>query len=102
MASDFLNFVVIYTILLCMFSIVGNLNFLFNIPEFGTLFDTFMTLIDASMGNYDFTIFDQIEDNPELLNFGKLYLLIGIIVFTILILNLIIAILSNTYNRFDP
>lgn len=58
MASDFLNFVVIYTVLLTMFSIVGNLNFLLYMPEFSSLFDSFITLLDASMGNYDFSIFD--------------------------------------------
>ena len=32
-------------------------------------------------------------------NFGKAYMLVGVIIFTIIILNLIIAILSNTYNE---
>ena len=35
-------------------------------------------------------------------NLGKVYVMIGVLLFTILILNLIIAILSNTYNIFDP
>jgi len=34
MASDFINFITIYIILVVMFSIVGNLNFLFDCPEF--------------------------------------------------------------------
>jgi hypothetical protein len=33
---------------------------------------------------------------------GDIYLLIVVITFTILILNLVIAILSNTYNKNDP
>jgi hypothetical protein len=60
-----------------------------------------MTLVDASMGNYDFSIFDEIED-LDYRNFGKAYLLVVVIMFALLILNLIIAILSNTYNIFDP
>mmetsp|Transcript_13351 Transcript_13351/g.20858 ORF Transcript_13351/g.20858 Transcript_13351/m.20858 type:complete len:150 (-) Transcript_13351:1640-2089(-) len=99
MAGDFMNFVVIYTILLSMFCIVGNLNFLFDLSAFETLFDSLITILDASMGNYDFSIFDGIEGNANLLNFGKSYLMVGVIIFTILILNLIIAILSNTYNQ---
>ena len=102
MAGDFINFLIIYIILLMMFSIVGNLNFLFYAPEYGSLFSSFVTMMDASMGNYDFEIFDAIDDNPMLKNCGKIYLIVGVLLFTVLILNLIIAILSNTYNIFDP
>jgi len=63
MANDFINFMVIYVLLLIMFSIVGNLNFLFDCPEFATLFDSFIVLMDSSMGNYDFGVMAQIE-NP--------------------------------------
>ena len=82
-----------------MFSIVGNLNFLFDCPEFATLFDSVITNLDAGMGNFDFSIFNSIERDYKLHNFGKAYLLVGVIIFTIIILNLIIAILSNTYNE---
>jgi hypothetical protein len=58
MANDFINFVLIYVVLLIMFSIVANINFLDEIPEFSTYFDSLMTLVDASMGNYDFGLFD--------------------------------------------
>lgn len=102
MAGDFINFLIIYIILLMMFSIVGNLNFLFYCPDYGSLFASFVTMMDASMGNYDFEIFDAIDDNPMLKNLGKVYLIVGVLLFTVLILNLIIAILSNTYNIFDP
>ena len=101
MGIDFLNFVLIYLILVAMFSIIGNINFLHSSTAFATLFDSTMTLVDASMGNYDFGVFEDIEDEI-LKNFGKVYLLIVIIMFALLILNLIIAILSNTYNIFDP
>jgi len=53
------------------------------------------------MGNFDFSVFEQIEDEI-LKNIGKVYLLTLVIMFALLILNLIIAILSNTYNIFDP
>ena len=85
-----------------MFSIVGNLNFIFEVKEFQTLFNSLITVLDSSMGNYDFDIFFAIEGNNVVKNFGKVYLMTAVIVFTILILNLIIAILSNTYNRFNP
>lgn len=100
MAQDYLNFIVIYFVLVIMFSILGNLNFV-NASSFGTLFDATMTMMDASMGNFDFGIWDEIED-PIQHNVGKVYLVIAVVLFAVLILNLIIAILSNTYNIFDP
>jgi hypothetical protein len=101
MANDFINFVTIYVILVVMFSIVGNLNFLFDCPEYASLFDSFIITIDCSMGNFDFGVMEQIEDE-YLKIIGKLYLLTLVILFALLILNLIIAILSTTYNIFDP
>ena len=56
MANDFINFMVIYALLLIMFSLIGNLNFLFYCPEYETLFNSFITLLDSSMGNYDFGV----------------------------------------------
>lgn len=102
MASDFMNFILIYLILVIMFSIIGNLNFHFDIPEFSTFFDSLIIIVDSSMGNFDFSIFNQIEDDPEFLFIGKIYLCFVVVTFPILILNLIIAILSNTYNIYDP
>lgn len=55
MANDFINFLIIYLILIIMFAIVGNLNFLFYCPGYSSLFTAFITIMDASMGNYDFT-----------------------------------------------
>jgi hypothetical protein len=57
--------------------------------------------MDSSMGNYDFGVMAQIE-NPQFRLVGDIYLLLVVITFTILILNLVIAILSNTYNKNDP
>ena len=45
-----------------MFSIVGNINFLYDIFEFESMFDSVLTVIDASLGNYDIAIFDKLED----------------------------------------
>ena len=59
-------------------------------------------VLDASIGNYDFKIFkNEIKDMVWLVYFGNIYTMIIVICFNILILNLIIAILSNTYNMFD-
>lgn len=96
-----MNFLIIYIVLITMFALVGNLNFIFKCTDFSTPFNSLITIIDGSMGNYDFGIFDGIDESG-LRNTGKAYLMLSVIIFTILILNLIIAILSNTYNIFDP
>ena len=65
------------------------------------MFEAFITVLDASIGNYDFTLFDQIEGNSFLVVLGNLFIIAIVITFNILILNLIIAILANTYSIYD-
>jgi hypothetical protein len=102
MFSDYTNFFILYTIMVFMFTIVGNLNFILDQSQFSTFLDSCLFVLDASIGNYDFTIFqNEIKDKVWLVYFGNIYTMIIVISFNILILNLIIAILSNTYNMFD-
>ena len=102
MAGDFFNFVILYIILVIMFGIVGNLNFLVTLPDaFGGLFSSILTVLDASIGNYSFDLFKKILNNDFMVIFGDIYIMTIVIAFNILILNLIIAILSNTFNMFD-
>ena len=62
MANDFINFLIIYIVLVIMFSILGNLNFIYVCPEYSTFFDSLMVILDSSMGNYDFGIFSPVDD----------------------------------------
>ena len=63
MAGDFVNFLVIYFILLAMFTIVANLIFIKDCIDFATPFEAFITLLDSSLGNYEFALFDKVT-NP--------------------------------------
>jgi hypothetical protein len=103
MGSDFLNFLTIYIILIIMFAIIGNINFFLYVEEFNSLFTSLVTVLDASMGNFEFALFESIDDPEQkiLKNAGAVYIFLTVLIFTILILNLIIAILSNTYNLFS-
>mmetsp|Transcript_17619 Transcript_17619/g.27255 ORF Transcript_17619/g.27255 Transcript_17619/m.27255 type:complete len:202 (+) Transcript_17619:2322-2927(+) len=101
MLGDFLNFFILYAILIIMFAIVGNLNFIFYLDEFTGLFESCETVLDASVGNYNFEMFKAIKNNDFIQVFGDFYTIAIVVTFNILILNLIIAILSNTYNQFD-
>lgn len=62
MASDFANFLIIYLVLIVMFSLVASFNFYFACEDFVSPFDSLITMIDASLGNYEFALFNKIED----------------------------------------
>jgi hypothetical protein len=99
MFSDFGNFFVLYVILVVMFAIIGNVNFVQVMAQYEGMFESSLTVLDASIGNYQFSEFDLLKNNLQ--SFGDIFTASIVITFNILILNLIIAILSNTYNQFD-
>lgn len=84
-----------------MFVMIGNIMFMFYCDTYSSIFNAWTTITNASMGNFTFTDFDQINDNIYLQIFGKIYLITVLVTFLILILNLLIAILSNVYNLFE-
>ena len=100
MAMDFFSFIILYIILTVMFATVGNLNFIFDTQYFEGFFQSILTVIDASLGNYNFALFDSVRD-PLMQTTGKIYMMVMVVAFNILLINLIIAILANTYNIFD-
>jgi len=57
MGSDFFNFFILYAILVMMFALVGNLNFVLVQDKFTTLLESGLFVLDASIGNYDFVSF---------------------------------------------
>lgn len=83
-----------------MFSIVGNMNFLYDMTEYESMFDSTLTVIDASLGNFDIISFQKMKD-PTMVIFGKVYMVSIILMFSILMMNLIVAILANTYNTYE-
>jgi len=100
MQMDFFNFLLLYVMLILMFSIVGNINFIYDLNEFDNFADSILTVVDASLGNFNTAIFLTIDD-PLMQILGELFMIAIIVVFNILLMNLIIAILANTYNTFD-
>jgi len=100
LGGDFFNFFLIYLILSIMFTVVGNINFMNEISVFEGFFQSFLTVVDCSLGNYSFEIFNVLN-NKNLVFMGEIYMMLLVLIFNILLLNFIIAILSNTYNIFD-
>ena len=100
MFHDFVNFSMLYILLVMMFAILGNINFLLFITQYKDFFHSILMVIDASLGNYKLALFDVVQD-PVMKELGIIYTICILICFKIVVLNLIIAILANTYNTFD-
>ena len=100
MSGDFLNFFLLYAILTVTFLIVGNINFGYELNDFDDLFSSALTVINASIGNFDTDIFNVVNEE-DMVTFGKLYMLVVVVVFNILLMNFIFAIFANTYSIFD-
>ena len=62
MMINFLNFFFLYGLLILMFALVGNINFMFALEEFQGFFESILTIFNASMGNYDLAIYNKIRD----------------------------------------
>lgn len=62
MFDDFINFLILYFLLAIMFTTIANLNFIYTLTEFQGLFESFLTITDASLGNFNFEMFEKIND----------------------------------------
>ena len=100
MVMDFFNYTLLFVLLTLMFSIVGNINFIYDLKEFETFTNSVLTVIDASVGNFDTQIFVKLND-PTMRVVGEIYIISIVVCFNILLMNLIIAILASTFERFD-
>jgi hypothetical protein len=45
-----------------MFSVIANMNFLYTLKEFEGIIESILTILDASLGNFNFEIFYTIND----------------------------------------
>jgi hypothetical protein len=58
MQQDFMNFFILYSLITLMFCIVGNINFIYDLKEFQGMFESMLTVVDASLGNFDLDLYD--------------------------------------------
>jgi len=56
MTKDFGSFVILYIIICVGFALVGNINFVSESNQFETFMDALLTVVDASLGNFNFTL----------------------------------------------
>ena len=103
MIMDLMKFFIIWFFLIFMFVSVAALIF-GEVHDFHNLSFIIYNYIESSLGNWDLTIYDDTTEYDEPLVFlkhiGRIYHLIFLVVNLVLMLNFIIAILSDTYANY--
>lgn len=91
------KFIMIYFIVVLIFESSGRILFI-SVDEFKSESDAWLTLFSATLGSFKFSIFesDKMHLSKE---YGYYFLILYLLVTNIVLLNFIIAILSNTYTK---
>ena len=100
MGGDFLNYLIVSIMFTFMFALVGNIIFVSELESFHGLFESTLTIVDATVGNFDLSLFDKINDST-LRVLGQMMVIVTVIIFNIIMFNLLFSMLANTYSRFD-
>ena len=82
-----------------MFASIGIILFP-DVTDFASYTSAFQNLFEGSLGNFDTSIFHNISTRDP--NVGYYYYNLFLLVNLVLLLNLLIAILSNTYSELQP
>jgi len=98
MLEDLGIFLVLWILLLLIFSSSGFI--IFNeLAAYKILYSVFIVHFEASLGNWALKIYDGLSLDDRT---GEIFHLTSVIINMILMLNLVIAILSETYARLAP
>ena len=102
---DLGKFLTIWIIVLIMFSCVAILAF-GQLENFQDIETVFIYFFESSLGQWDMTVFEnetlnEGEDLSVIIQIGKYYQILFLLVNLILMLNFVIAILSSTYANFE-
>ena len=105
MIIDVFKFLVIWVIVLIMFTCVGILAF-GQLENFQTFEQVIVYFFESSLGAWDMEVFHneeviEGEDLTLIIALGTYYQVIFLLVNLILMLNFVIAILSSTYTKFE-
>ena len=96
---DIIIFLLLYGLLLLTFASIGLLLFT-DLHQFQTLYNAMIYCFGASLGNFDFELFETSISTK--LEYAHLYLTLFLLINMVLVLNLLIAILSKTYAFLEP
>lgn len=99
--GDFLNYFLIYTILAIMFTLVGNLNFMLYLSEYDGFFLSIIKVINISIGNFKILEYKSYLAQTDLKVVEIILTLSIAVTYFVVLSNLLIAMLANTYNIFN-
>ena len=91
------KFLVLTFIFVVSFSTLGH-NLFNDIEEFSTIFRSFNTMYQSIFGGFDFTIYSNSSITPEY--YGRLFMWVYLLGLAVLIMNFLIAILTDTYSYY--
>ena len=94
MMRDLMTFFFLFSIQLIAFSCVGILTF-GSLDAYSTLEGTLFMFLETAFGNWNLSIYDELSGGKKY--FGIIFHLVAIVINLLLLLNLIIAIMSDTY-----
>ena len=98
MFTDLFKFIVLWALCLLIFSTSGYI--LFNeLDAYKNLYSVFVVHFELSLGNWILTIYDDLSLTDTV---GVIFHMSSVLLNMILMLNLVIAILSETYARLAP
>ena len=100
MLKELFKFIAIYGLIFTVFISAGMCMF-FNYSEFSNdNWRGFLYLFSVSLGNFDFSLFTQNEEYLER-QYGWVYLVLFLVFTNIILINFLIAILSNKYSEME-
>ena len=97
MLWEILTFMVLYVIILIIYSSIGTLLF-YSDDQYQDFWTAFITLFSSTLGNFDFT---ELSTQAKGKLVGDLYLISFLVITAILTLNLLVAILTNIYQNLE-
>lgn len=95
MVEDFCNFFILYAGFCFSFALAGSFNFNYRIKAFSCFQQSMLSVVNISIGQYDL----MSEETKDIYLYHA-FVIIQVVLFKFLILNLIVAVLSNTYRIF--
>lgn len=105
MSSDYLSFSAIYGLLVIVFTMFFNLNFMRTEGDFEGFARSLLTIVDISIGNYALSGFffgaEQSATEPDATkNMGIIIMMVAVVFFNMLLINLLVSVLVSTHESF--
>lgn len=105
MEQEFKDFTKIISLIVFMFTLIGHINFGFELIQFKTLWETFLEVLSIINGQYEYDLYDQVNekiDNVDNKNiFVNVYTFAVTFSLNLFLLNVLIAFTSIAYMRYD-